>query len=134
MRVITLLCIVLLVLPAVLALTKEEATVVVETALIAKSPQQYRSYAYVWPVRVLSAKETHREPFTFEQPVWFFWIDPHPELQFGHSSQYVFVHENGFYHALEGQLPPTNLQDAELFYVGRKPLFQRIRTYLKELL
>lgn len=134
MRVITLFCILFLTLPAVLALTKEEATYLVETEIVAKSLHPYRSYAYVWPVRVLSAKETYREQFIFEEPVWFFWIDLYPELQFGHPNTYVFVQDNGFYHAFEGQWQPTNLQDGELFYVGRKPLFERIRAYLKELL
>ncbi len=131
MRVITLLCILLFALPTVLALTKEEAQSIVEKNIIAKSAEHYKAYAYVWPVRVLSAKETYREPFTFEQSVWFFWIDPYPELQFGHPNTYVFVHDTGFYYSFEGQWSPANLNDAELFYIGKKPLFERIRSYLK---
>lgn len=137
MRVIgflCILCVLVVILPAVAAFTRDEAISLVNKEVIGKSLNKYVLHAYVWPFKVEAVRELYNTPLKFDAPVWFFWIDDMPEMQFAHSNRYVFVYDDGFYQIMGGEWYPDDLSRAELFYVGRPPLFDRILSFLRRLL
>ncbi|MBI4016515.1 MAG: hypothetical protein HY363_02365 [Candidatus Aenigmarchaeota archaeon] len=132
-RIILPVIILLVLLPATTALSSEEAINIVKLQVIETSENKDSLKAYRWQAPVLSAKEAYREPFEFDEPVWFFWIDDYPELQFAHPNRFVFVYNDEFINVLGATWYPENLSEGKLFYGGKRGIFERIMTFLRGL-
>src|SRR3989338_2392779 len=127
------LVVLLVLLPASLALSLDESADIVRLQIIETSENKDFLKAYRWQAPVLSAKEAYNEQFIFDEPVWFFWIDDNPDLQFSHPNRYVFVYNDGFVKILGANWYPENLQSAELFYEGKPGIIERIIRFLRGL-
>ncbi|MBI4148316.1 hypothetical protein HY490_03430 [Candidatus Woesearchaeota archaeon] len=119
-----------LLVPTVYGLSRADATTIVLTDVVENSPNKNTLTVYRWPAPVFTAKETHRETLTFEDPVWYFWIDDQPGRQFAHSNRYVFVHQDGFVRVSGGNWQPEHMDNAELVYVGQPRWWERVFTFL----
>ncbi len=132
--VILLVIIRLILLPAAAALSQEEATTLVLSQVIETSENKNSLRAHRWNTPVLSAKEKYQPEFTFDEPVWLFWIDDKPGMQFAHPNRYVFVHQDGFIRISGANWQPENLNEAELFYIGKPGFFEKLILFIRGLL